>query len=66
MALRPQKFINVIYAWAVPRIDPEKREQWEYDLDAPLPWAVNQEPSAEQAEREGQDFMSFMQQFNAG
>lgn len=65
MTLRPQKFLNVIYRWALQRIDPEKREQWEFDLDAPLPWEkADRAPTQEQLEREGQDFLNFMQQVN--
>jgi hypothetical protein len=61
-----QRFLNIVYTWAVKRIDPEKREQWEFDLDAPLPWSANQEPSQEQLDREGMDFLNFMNQVNAG
>jgi hypothetical protein len=50
----------------VKRIDPEKREQWEFDLDAPLPWQKDRAPSQEQLDREGADFLNFMNQFNAG
>lgn len=65
MALSPQKFLDTVYVWAIKRLDPEKREQWEAEMDAPLPWQINKAPSQEQIEEEGQDFMNFMNQINA-
>lgn len=64
LSLHPQKLLNIVRWWGLERIEPDKREQWEFDLDSPLPWETDREPSPEQLEREGQDFMNFMTSFN--
>jgi hypothetical protein len=60
------KFLNVVHKWALERIDPEKHPEWEAMMDEPLPWQINRGPSQEQLEREGEDFMAFMNQVNGG
>lgn len=55
--LRPDRFCNLIYAWAVERV--EDRERFDFDLNAPMPGQVRQ-PSEAELEREGADFMSFL------
>jgi hypothetical protein len=52
--------MNFVYAWCVERIPPEKREQWEIDLAAPLPGQERAAPTPFQAETEGADFMATM------
>lgn len=45
-------------------LPPEKREQWDADLTAPLPWekASEVKPSEAQVEAEGAMFMAAMAQ----
>ena len=63
LGFRIDKYLNLVYAWCVPRIDPEKLEEWIVALDNPLPW---ESPSAHvseaAAESEGAMFMAAMQQ----
>lgn len=66
MLVPPRKFLSVVYAWAVERIPGEKREQWEFDLDAPLPGREAKEPSEEDLQREFDDFSNFMNSVKAG
>lgn len=42
--LPPWKFISLVYAWCVERVDPEKLDEWIADLDELLPW---QDPDSE-------------------
>ena len=60
------KFLNVVFRWCLDRIEPDKLEGWIAMLNEPLPWAVDRGPSPEQLEREGADFMAFMNQINGG
>lgn len=53
------RFLNYVYGWAVKRIDPEKREEWDAMLEAPIP-GLSTEPSEAQIEAEGQSFMALM------
>jgi len=34
-----------VFAWALQYVDPERREQWVKDLDAPFPWEKTAVPS---------------------
>lgn len=54
--------MNLVYAWCVTNIEPEKREQWEMMLTEPLPGQVEVKaaPTPLQAEDEGADFMAAM------
>jgi hypothetical protein len=54
----PRKFCNLIYAWCVQWMDAEKREQWDYELSAPLPGADPHRVSEQQVEQEAADFMA--------
>jgi len=62
----PRKFLNLIFAWCVQRIDPDKREEWEVDLESPLPGREKAKPSERTIEREGADFMAAMMQHQGG
>lgn len=37
MRLPAHRFLNYVQAWCYQRIQPEKREEWEHMLTAPLP-----------------------------
>jgi hypothetical protein len=50
--------MNLVYGWAVQRIDPEKREEWHAMLTDPLPGQEAAPPAPFQAEQEGEDFMA--------
>lgn len=53
------RFLNYVYAWCVERINPEKLEQWQWELEQPLP-GQEKKPTEGQTEDEGQGFMDFM------
>lgn len=55
------RFLNLVYAWCVAHIDPEKREDWEYQMNAPIPGRETQVSEAT-AEVEGEGFLAMMQQ----
>lgn len=52
--------MNLVFAWCVERIEPEKREQWEMMLTEPLPGQEKAPPTPFQAEQEANDFMATM------
>lgn len=56
------RFLNYVFGWCVKRIEPEKREEWEAMLDAPIP---GMEPTPAMVEAEGQSFMDLMSAVNA-
>jgi hypothetical protein len=59
-SLRPDRFFNYIYAWAVDRV--ENREEWDALLILPLTGSKVVKPTAAALETEGADFMNFMGQ----
>jgi hypothetical protein len=54
--------MNLVYAWCVQRIEPEKLAEWQAMLAEPLPhqMAAKAEPTPFQAEDEGEAFMATM------
>lgn len=67
IALLPShKFLSVVFKWCLDRIEHDKLEGWIVALNEPLPWMMDRGPSPEQLEREGNDFMNFMNQVNGG
>jgi hypothetical protein len=54
--------MNLVYAWAVERIAPEKRQDWEMMLSEPLPSQVAKkaDPTPFQAKDEEDAFMATM------
>lgn len=64
MTLRPDRFCNFVYTWAVERV--ENRDEFDTNLLEPLPGTRRKavKPSAVEVEREGEDFMSFMSAVN--
>ena len=53
-----RKLLNLVYAWCVHRIAPERREEWDAMLTAPLEGQV--QATDRQIEQEGDDFMAAM------
>jgi hypothetical protein len=49
----------------VARVDPEKREDWDNDLTAPLPGQERRKPTEAVLEKEASDFMATMMQHKA-
>lgn len=58
LRLPPHRFLNMVYAWAVERVDPEKYDEWELELVDLLPWQDSQSAAAE--ELESKSFMGLM------
>lgn len=46
----PARFVSLVYAWAVERVDPEGLEDWEFGLVDLLPWQDSQSEAAAQME----------------
>ena len=59
LTVGPRKFLNLVYAWCVQWMDPEKREEWEQALNAPM--EGTRHPTDLQLEQEGADFMATLQ-----
>lgn len=53
----------MVFAWCVGLIHPDKREEWLYQLEAPLPWedAKKAAPSETDLQKESDMFMDLMQ-----
>lgn len=47
---KPHRFANLVYAWAVSRIDPEKLDEFHEELVDLLPWQDVESEAAEQLE----------------
>lgn len=59
---RPFRFCGLVYGWCVGNMDGERREQFDYDLAAPLFGREKAAPVDAIAEIEGQAFMAAMMQ----
>ena len=60
---RPFRFCGLVYGWCVRNMDPDRREQFDADLAAPLPGQETKAHVSEMvAEIEGQAFMAAMAQ----
>lgn len=59
----PAKFLNAVYVWCLERIEPEKLEQWLFQLSAPLPGEEDKVSETTQ-EVEGDAFMNAMSLVN--
>ena len=55
------RFLNCVYAWCIERIEPDKLDDWKFQLEAPIP---GHEAAATDMTREteGVAFMDFMEQ----
>lgn len=60
------RFLNLVYAWCISHLDPEAREQWDADLEAPLDPTSKAPPSEAQVESEGMAFMDLMKMAEGG
>lgn len=64
LGIGPRRFLNCVYAWCVQRLDPERREEWEMNLTAPLQQVGGTQPvervTEKVAEVEGAAFMAAM------
>lgn len=58
----PHRFCGLVYGWCVKHMDEERREQFDYDLSAPLPGREAAPPVEAVAEIEGNAFMAAMMQ----
>ncbi len=62
---RPHRFCGLVYGWCVSGMNAERREQFDYQLSAPLPGREKAAPNEVVAEVEGQAFMAAMMQHQA-
>ncbi len=47
-AVSPRRFANLVYTWVIARIDPEKRDEMDAELNDLLPWQdISSEAAAE-------------------
>jgi hypothetical protein len=46
LRLRPHKFLSLVYAWAIERVDPDKLDDWLLELNDLLPWQDAQSQAA--------------------
>lgn len=58
----PWRFCGLVYGWCVRNMEDERREQFDYNLAAPLPGREKARPVDTVAEIEGQAFMAAMMQ----
>jgi hypothetical protein len=52
--------MNCVYTWCLLHIDPQRREQWDTELNAALPGREKVAPTPFQEEQEAADFMATM------
>jgi len=62
---RPSRFCGLVYGWCVRDMDLERRQQFDYNLAAPLPGREKVKPADTVAEIEGSAFMAAMRQHQA-
>lgn len=48
MALPLDRFLNAIFVWCIQRIEPDKLNEWRFQLEKPLPGQQMTQASAEQ------------------
>lgn len=58
LRLSPSRFLNLVYAWCVERMDPEKLDEWNAELLELLPWQDSDSDAG--ADIESNSFMSMM------
>jgi hypothetical protein len=59
--LRAYRFLNFIYAWCLDHVEPDKREEWIYMLNQPLPGRETK-PTESELEADAESFMAAMAQ----
>jgi hypothetical protein len=47
---KPYRFCNLVYAWCIERVDPEKLDEWKLDLVDLLPWQDSSSSAAIESE----------------
>lgn len=55
---RPHRFANLVYAWCIERVAPDKLDDWMAELEDLLPWQDSTSEAAVNAESES--FMAMM------
>lgn len=55
----PHRFLNCVQKWCLDRVEPDKQEEWWYQMNLPLP-GREKKASPAQIEDEGEGFMSLM------
>lgn len=58
---KPHRFVSLVYAWAIQRIEHDKIEEWEQWLEELLPWQDSTSEAAANAESD-----SFYAMMNKG
>lgn len=58
LRMKPHRFLNMVYAWAIERVPSDKRDDFEMDLVDLLPWQDVESEAA--ADMESQSFMNMM------
>lgn len=48
----PARFLGLVYAWAIERVESDKRDEWEMELVDLLPWQSSASEAAIQMESE--------------
>jgi hypothetical protein len=57
LSLPVDRFLNLVYAWSASRVAPDRYEQWEKEMDDPLPGervSVTREPTEAELDTEGE------------
>lgn len=58
LRLRPHRFLNMVYAWCIERVEHDKLDEWKSELVDLLPW---QDSSSEAAiNMESESFLAMM------
>lgn len=57
---KPHRFANLVYAWAIERVPPDKIDEWLTELNDLLPWQTSASEAA--VELESASFMAAMNQ----
>ena len=52
LRMKPHRFLNMVYSWAVERVPADKFDQWKLDLAELLPWQDVDSEAAINAESE--------------
>lgn len=61
---KPSRFIRLVYAWFLQRIDPEKRDEFDMELAEMMPWQSTDTDAA--IDIESESFAAFMNSSGGG
>lgn len=56
LRLRPHRFLNMVYAWCIERVEHDKLDDWKMELVDLLPWQDSS--SAAAADLESESFLA--------